>query len=583
MQIPPIYVSSFYNSSASTRSENNEPQRIKPEDVSNALRNIEIPDLESQRLGSIDTTPMVVFKGNGSYHFMYQSEKTDRMQAILGRLTEEQGNILIDLGLLRKDEFLDFAEGLSETDFQNFADTTLALTTRPQRETLVDNFFNSGEAIKDFFNSLQNMDTETVSRVLAKTKQLSAGVPIRDFSETYNAIGKLKEGSAAANELQSFVRAISTLEPSEVNSKTNEFLDHLQFYADDQQADLIQVAGMDLESAMRAMTQFQGYDKTTQDAAFSFLADLTRSIKSYAHPPPVSAENPYAEAGKPGWSGSLLGIHSDSKEVVLEMVDEFVTLTENYVMSDDQITTMSTKLSSLDNENRRTYLSITSNGLASLLGGDTGSPGAAHNRDDVFEAIDQVRNSVEARFFISEVGQGTKYLSSNGKYYYASKSLVDSERDEAKAIDLLVTDAWLNRGDSVDTGRLSTTLGSLGAEQRDDLLDRLESFSAYNDPLYQLSTEEQIEDYAQLSERLAVIKNTSSLSELLRAEETIGTGHENAFWKAANFLEKDADTLVNAINNSNPEGGQLVVGLVVSLADAVEHEELTRDQALGNL
>ena len=68
---------------------------------------------------------------------MNRSEITDRMQTVLDRLDEASGSYLISSELLQDEEFLTFAEGLNDTDLENFAQTVKGLRTPPDHHSSI--------------------------------------------------------------------------------------------------------------------------------------------------------------------------------------------------------------------------------------------------------------------------------------------------------------------------------------------------------------------------------------------------------------------------------------------------------------
>jgi hypothetical protein len=150
------------------------------------------------------------------------------------------------------------------------------------------------------------------------------------------------------------------------------------------------------------------------------------------------------------------------------------------------------------------------------------------------------------------------------------------KQDKAQVIEVLTTHAWLNR-ESSNNSHLANALSSLDAEQRDLLIDDLSSLN--DGPLYNLSPSEK-EGYKTLQERLNVISDTDDLSALVAAEEKLPDESVESFWNVLNFLEHESDKFVEMINRSNTEGTQVLVGLIVSLKESVEHEEMTYEDAM---
>jgi hypothetical protein len=178
-----------------------------------------------------------------------------------------------------------------------------------------------------------------------------------------------------------------------------------------------------------------------------------------------------------------LGVLANSKEVVVDMMGTFSSLMENYQLTDEQITDMTSDLSTLDNENQRSYLEITKTGLNTLLR-ENGSQDQLSIPIEALAVVSNLRNDSSVRLLVSESGRGEKHKASNGQMVYDPKGKNASKQDKAQTIEVLTTNAWLNRN-SASRSNLVNTLRSLDVEQRDLLIDDLSSLS--DRPLYNSS------------------------------------------------------------------------------------------------
>lgn len=516
---------------------------------------------------AVNSSNFVSFQGDGTGLIINRSETTDRMQAVIDRLDEASGRYLVSSELLQDEEFLTFAEGLSDTDLENFAQTVKGLRTPPDQQSSFAHIDGGMTAIKGLFEDLQTMSGGALSRMLKKTAELSAPVPAYDANPTYNASGKFPPGSAAATPLHNLVKAIGTMESVGIDEQANSLLDTLALYGEELENTLLQIASADSNIAVKIMTQVQDYSANTQDDVFDYLAELTSSIRPYRF---------YSSEGDDGVQGFYgVDVLSNSKKVVVDIMDTFSSLMENYQLSDAQITDMATELTELDNENQRSYLEITQAGLDTLLRED-GSQEQLSIPLEALTVIDDLRSDSSIRKLVSESGFGQQFEAKDGRIIYEPKKIIASKQDKAQTIEVLTTNAWLNRS-SVDNSNLVGALSSLDAETRDLLIDDL---SYLNDrPLYHTSPEEQ-EGYKSLQQRLEVISNTDDLSALLAAQEKLPGENVESFWKAASFLEQASDTFVEMINRSNTEDAQVLVGLIASIEESVEHDEMTYEEAI---
>jgi len=465
------------------------------------------------------TTAYAIFHGDGTGLIMPKSEITDRMQAVLDRVDETLATYLVSSGLLENEDFLSFSERMSDADLTNFAKTTKGLRTPPDQPS--SNAYLDGgiSAIKGLFENLQAISGGTLSRVLEKTAELSAPVPASDTNHTYDGRGKIPPGSAAATPLHNFVQAISTMESVDMDEQANNLLDQLELYGGDLENTLLQIASANSEIAVQIMTQMEDFSGGTQEDVFTYLAELTSSISPYRF---------YSSEGDNGVQGFYgLGVLANSKGVVVDMMGTFSSLMENYQLTDAQITDMTSDLSGLDNENQRSYLEITESGLNTLLR-EGGNQKQLSVPIEALTVVGNLRNDSSVRFLVGESGRGEKHETTDGQISYAPKSKNASKQDEAQTIEVLTTNAWLNR-DSGSNSNLVNALSSLDVEERDLLIDDL---SFLNDrPLYHSSPEEH-QGYKSLQERLEVISNTDDLQAVLAAKEKLPHESVESFWSA---------------------------------------------------
>lgn len=515
------------------------------------------------------TGDYAVFSGDGTGLIMPRSEATDRMQAVLDRLDATSARYLISSGLIENESFLSFTERMSDADLTNFAHTTKALRT-PSDQLPIKGPYSGISPIKALFESLQAMSGDTLSRVLEKTAELSAPVPEYErklFFHIYDIKGHFPQGSAAATPLHNFVKAIANIDSDGMNEQANSLLDHLLSYGEGLENTLLQIASADAKSAVNIMAQMQDYTADTQDQVFSYLAELASSVRPNRFY--------YLEGDDPGKGVYGLGVLAGTREYVADIMGTFSSLMANYQLTDLHITDMIADLSVLDKESQHAYLEITKVGLDTFLR-EEGNQKQLSIPNQALAVIDNLRNDRSARILVGESGFGKQHKSIDGQIMYEPKNKVTSKQDEAQVIEVLVTNAWMNR-DPVNSGHLVNALSSLDAEQRDKLIDEL---SAFNDRhLYHPSFEEQ-EGYQSLQERLDVISNTDDLPALLAAEDKLPNDSVENFWAAANFLEKASNTFVEMINRSNAEGAQVLVGLIVALDESIENEEMTYEQAI---
>ncbi len=512
---------------------------------------------------------------------MSDPELTSRIDNLLSRLSAEQGLDLIDLGLLHDESNIEYLEQLSDKDLKNLVRTGAALETKG---TDRDRYYgNTGEIeFKSLIENLQKMDEKTASKVLEKTSQLSMPVPLklREKLTVYPPGGIPPEikGHSSANDLHLIVRTLGNLDSENVNATTNAIFDNLSKFSDDQQSNLLMILENKPELGLRLMEQLSEFGKEVQDLALNYMSDLIKSISPYASSAPATAPND--SLGPDEWHGAVLNYDANAESVNQEMMNQFVSMLENYVFSNDQLSKMASDLGSMDNLNQRFYLDITTIGLKSLLGSDNSQPINLENNQEALDVIDKLRSSDIVRTLISESRMGEKRNSENGRSYYAVKGEAPGKLDQKQTIEVLVTDAWFNRQEPGRVTSLATKLSTLEADQRDELVDELQLINKTDKPLSNYGIENKDQEFEAFFKRTDVIHESNDLKALLNAKDKLEDGHQDNFWQAANFLGNDVNTIIDLINQLPNSDAELLVAYISNLSEQVNQEGLEEEDAL---
>ena len=524
-----------------------------------------------------ETPKFVVFEGQHISRGMPASAQTDRMQAIMDLLPSDEAKNLVDMGLIADEDFIDFASNLSEEDLINFAKVALGLQTKSQiggQVVLEDSGRRSAEKL---MHSLSKLDSQAVSRTLSIASELSAKIPKIDLAATYDVNGRLPQGSSSANDLHNFVKAINSIGGSAQGADTELMLDNLANYSQQQQSSILQVLARDVDLGTRVMDNLADYSQDTQDSMLSYLSKLTSTISAFSVGQQPNEAPPKLPEGQ--WSGSIIDVDKNDEYVILGMIDKLMTVTESYQFDDEQLDTMASDLKGMGNVDQRAYIEITATGLDTLLNGDSESPVDLEQHQDALEVIDDLRSSDIARDLITKSRKGQEHFS-DGRAFYEYKDTATSERDQQQTIELLTKDAWLHPGETPRNNQFAANLERLDADQRDTLIDDLNSSGRSRDALADYSAEQLAGDYEALINRSNSIAESHDIVALLELESALPETQKQQFWQAADFIDNDIDKFVSVMEKTRPQEQQLLLDFISALSDAVDQDEIQRPDAL---
>jgi len=489
------------------------------------------------------------------------------MEKIFNRLSEDQGKILLDMGLMEDENFLEFAEQLSDEDLSNLARTAAALQTQGTDRRYVHLRATGIAEVNNFIQSLKKMDTETASRVLEKTNQLSLPVPLIKNPSTYLANGTQPNSSPAANDLHNFVKAINAIDSENIEKTVSSIFDNLSKYSDNQESQLLEILGINPDVGIRLMEELSDFKEDTQDKVIGYMSGLIQSISPFAmNNPPVLDHSPLTT-----WQGTKLDYDANAESVNNEMINQFTSLMENYDFNDTQLSKMTSELSELDNLNQRAYLDITTVGLERLLGSNKEQPVNLESNHETMDIIERLRSSNTARLLISESRFGEKSID-DGQTYYELKDSGAGRQDQKQTIELLITDAWLNREEPRRAASFATKLSSLEANQRDELVNELHQLDRTDKALSNYGPKE--DHFERFIERTNVIHESNDLNALLSATEKLDEGVKDDFWRAANFLKEDVNKMIDVVNQVASKEVESLIDYINNLSDQVDQEEL---------
>ncbi len=530
-----------------------------------------LPELDAS-----ETPIFIAFEGQFMSRVMPESEQTHRMQAIMERLPSDSAKNLVDMGLIDDEDFINFASNLSDEDLINFAKVALALQTKSKVGEQVILESSGSVSAKAFMQQLETLDTETMSRILTIASELSAKVPLFDSTATYEASGRLPEGSSAANDLQNFVKMINRISGPSSSVEAEKIFDKLDSYSQSQQSSLLQVLARDIDLGTRLMDSLSEYSQETQDSVLSYVSKLTSTISPFSTTREDRNNLPKLPEGQ--WSGSVIDIDKNDEYVVLDMIDTFISISEDYQVSGEQLDDMATDLRGMDNLNQRAYIEITATGLETLLNGNSKLPVDLAQHEDAVDVIDELRSSNTVRDLVTKSRKGEQHYS-GGRAFYEDKSLADSERDQSKTIELLTKDAWMHQGDTLRNNRFAANLNGLNADQRDALIGDLNTTGKSRDALALYAPEQLSSDYQEFINRTNAIAQSHDLERLLKIETALPENQKQEYWQAMDILDEDLNKLVSAIETADTQEQKLLIDYVSTLAESVDREERSRTDA----
>jgi len=495
------------------------------------------------------------------------------METILNRLNEKQQQVLIDSNILFEDDFLELAEHLSDEELVKLTNVVEGLETLPKRDNFFAQDLSGFSATKALIKSLSSMHENTRSQVLELANAHAAKVASHDATTIYQGDGSLVsiQGSISANDLHNFVNAVVK------SDNINLMLEKLTEFDDKQQSDLLHVLGRNQDMGMRLIDELSGRDKAVQDSILGMLSTLTQSANGPT--PPITS--PY------GTVSAILDYDNYGSEVVWGMIEDTISLMENYDFSDEQLQQMGEQLTNLERSDQRAYLSITKTGLAHLLGDEQAQPIKIAEHQAAFESINTLRNNSSVQDIVFKARMGEQSSGKDEPFFVIKEQSV-AESSQREMIELLVTDAWLNQENdnpgfsthsthSTHSTPLAQALTQLGSEQRDELVNRINEFGQEEIPLARLSAEEQSINYQSFLNRTNSLSNSNDVEALLNVEAETPVRQLEAFWKATELAGDKVDKIVELLQNNKPVVREEIVQLLATLSEQLESGEQSRD------
>lgn len=513
-----------------------------------------------------------VYTGTYRSGAVHDPDKSARIDGILNRLSENEQAALIDNNTMLLDEkFIQLAEELSDDELRQFVAISSALQTIPLVESPNNGRAYSGtKEVSRLVENLSQLDTETRSRVLDKAEGYAEKVVKRPPSPlTYDArsIWNYLSDGATANDLFNLNNAIAG------SDDVNGMLDQLEQFDEHQQTQLLGLLRRDSTLGTQMMDQLEGRDPAAQNAILDFMSELDTTRKFHMN---------YDATGE---TRSVLDFDNNGYSVVVGMMEDTVSLLENYRFDDEQLAQMGNQLQQMNRSDQRAYLAITKTGFETLLG-DVASEGKQidlSRHEAAFATIDSLRSSAQVRELVFKSRMGEESIH-DGQRLYAQKTLGEANRDVAEMVRFLTTDAWLNnRSDDnsahkAQTERLTGMLSYMGADQRDQLIQDLNQLGQKVHPMSELSDTALQETYGAFFDRTTTIANVDDLNTLADAEEETRPALRESFWQATELAGEKVNDLLKILDKNTPEIREQIIVTLAEQASLIESKEKTRDE-----
>lgn len=521
-----------------------------------------------------------VYTGTYRSGAIHDPDKSARLDAILNQLSKNEQAALIDNNtMLFNDKFLQLAEELSGEELRQFVAISSALQTSPLVGGGSNGRAYSGtKEVVNLVNSLAGMDAETRTRVLDKAEGYAEKVVKTPPSKsTYDAqdIWNYISAAGTANDLFNLNVAISG------SDDANGMLDKLEQFDELQQKQLLGLLRRDAELGNKMMDQLEGRDSAAQNAILDFVTELDVARKDYINYSPLGVTRLTLDFDNTGYS------------VLVGMMEDTVSLLENYRFDDAQLKQMGEQLQQMERSDQRAYLAISKTGFETLLGDPASGTEQIDlsEHEEVFEQINSLRNDLQVRelVFKSRLGEESTH---EGKRLYGLKTLGEANHDVEEVVRFLTTDAWLNNkldessAHQAQTARLTSMLSDMGAEQRDQLVQDLNRLGQKEHPMTLLSDSALQETYGAFFDRTTSIANVDDLNALAKAEEETQPALRESFWQATELAGEKVDDLLKILDENGPAIREQVILTLAEQASLTESQEKTRDevdQALNKL
>lgn len=513
-----------------------------------------------------------VYTGTYRGGAIHDPEKSARLDDILSRLSKNEQAALIDNNTkLFDDQFLQLAEELSNEELRQFVAISSALQTPPLVGGSENGRAYSGtKAVINLVNSLSGMDADTRTRVLDKAEGYAETVvkmppskPTYDAQDIWNHIS----AAGTANDLFNFNSVLSA------SGDINGVLDKLEQFDEPQQKQLLGLLRRDSELGDKMMNQLVGRDSEAQSAILDYVSELDLARKDSINYNPFNVTN------------VALDFDNTGKTVIVGMIEDTVSLLENYRFDDDQLKEMGEQLQQMGRSDQRAYLAISETGLETLLRSPANVNGQIDlsEHKEAFEQVDHLRNDLHVRDLVFKSRVGEESLE-EGERVYELKTLGEAKHDVEEMVRFLTSDAWLssrlgeNSAHQAQTESLVSRLSDMGAEQRDQLIQDFNRLGQKEHPMAMLSDSALQDAYGDFFDRTISIATVDDVDSLMEAAVEIEPKLRESFWQATELAGEKIDGLLKVIGEN---GSEIRERIIVTLAEQTlltESNKKTRDE-----
>jgi hypothetical protein len=538
---------------------------LRSSQVSKASGSVEAADSDSQGLSRKLSDRAAVFLNGEDGVIFLSADKVDRMNAVLERLNEKQQNLLIDSLLISNEEFLSLAEALDDSQIRQFADIADALKVPPKRNN-IPNVQTNGSRLKFFVDTLNGLNTQMLTQILDRAELESKKVVESDSSAGYDRFGLNTAPSSSANDLNNFLQVINKSDDIDVT------FEDISAFSERQQSDLLAVmVGTGL--GQKLVEQLKGQPDQLKTDLLTFMSNTVSNVNAHA-----------VEIDSHSKVKTSLGHDDKTSKTAVNMIDQTLSLMENYAFSVEQLEDMSNSLNSLSVAEQRAYLSISENGFELLVGAGQGRENklSLEGAEETVAAIDKVRDSHQARDVVYKSRMGNNNYSSGASDMFELKREFQAVTDQKNMVNLLVADAYfsltnregnafqLNNQNSEEdsyftehTNALATNLNELNADDRDKISASLGRLVTNRDPLVELEEESLAIELTPFYQRSSSFAQTGNIEELVSLQQQLNVDNkrvsENQFWVASSSAGNNLDKFIRILQLFDRQGQQTII------------------------
>lgn len=359
----------------------------------------------------------------------YSAEKKAQIASLYSKVSDEQFITLVARGMTDDDNFLSITSKSTDEEVVQLVDIVDKLSA--PANTLfshINEYYKHGtrsgkEKLTQFINVLAQSKPQLQKELISQAHQHSEKITLDKNPSKDTYINQKKDyfnPKSNANDLQNFVSTV-------IDSESPRMLvEKLSQYTPEQQSNLLNVLGFDQHEGERLLDGLLDKSDEAKDSILSFLGDLT--LKT----------NPFIEIKTFTTSKHSMLKGSDNLfDTVHSMVNNAVSLLDNYNFSDEQLTNLGDDLSKLNRKDQIAYLEVAKIGLDNLLGGKKDEDAKRINMAEHPEAMNTLQSILHNKDALNNVYKTRGDYDKESRYPMA-KSLSQYKKDVTEIVSLYI-------------------------------------------------------------------------------------------------------------------------------------------------